>query len=144
MRAAVAGVLALDEGIRTFAKKAIAVSEAEFECFFSVMQRRIDGFAVVGLELFHDEVEQAVAGLESFAVVDELETGVEITVMAQAALDVFGAEFDFFEDGWIGLELDERAVRLGVLALLFVFELALFEGGFDELTFAMAADEKIF
>jgi hypothetical protein len=142
VRAAVAGVLAIDEGIKAFAETAVAVSEAEFEGLFGVMQRRIDGLTVVGLEIFHDEVEQAVAGLEGFAVVDELEAGVEVAVMAQAALDVFRAKFGFFEDGRVGFEFDERAVGFGVLALLFVLELALFEEGFDELAFAMAADEK--
>jgi hypothetical protein len=82
--------------------------------------------------------------LEGFAVVDELETGIEIAVMAQPTLDVLGAELDFLEDGRVWLEFNQRAIRVGVLAFLFVLEFALLERGLDELAFAMATDEKIF
>src|SRR6266436_544870 len=63
--------------------------------------------------------------------------------MAQASLNVFGAEFDFLENLGVGLEADERAIRLAAgFALLFALELALFEGRLDGLAFAEAADKK--
>ena len=92
--AAVGGVLAVDEGIEGLAVAAVAVGEAEFEGFLGVMERGIDRLAAVGFEVFHDQVEQAVAGLEDFAVVKQLEAGVEVAVMAQPPLDVLGAELD--------------------------------------------------
>ncbi len=111
VRAAVAGVLAVDKGIEGLAVAAVAVGETELERLLGVMQRRVDGFAAVRLEVFHDQVQQAVAGLEDLAVENQLQAGVEIAVMAQPALDVFGLELDFLEDVRIGLEPDQRAVR---------------------------------
>src|ERR1043166_7423861 len=140
MRSTVARVLAVDEGIKAFAETAVAVSETEFESFFRVMQWWIDRLTVVGLQIFHDKIEQAIARLKSLAVIDEFETGVEIAVMAQTTLDMLGAELGLFEDGWVRFKLNQRAIGLGVLALFFVFEFALFEESFDELPFAMAAD----
>ena len=70
VRAAVGGVLAVDEGIKSLAVAAVAVGEAELERFLRVMERGIDRLAAVGLQVFHHQVEQAVAGLEGLAVVD--------------------------------------------------------------------------
>src|SRR5712671_1801670 len=127
MGAAVARVLAVDEGIKGLPVAAVGVGEAEFERLFGVVQRRIDRLAAVGLQVFHDQVEQAVAGLEGLAVVDQLEAAVEVAVMAQPPLDVFGPKLDFLENRRIGLEPNEGAVGFAGLAFLLTLELALFE-----------------
>ena len=62
MRPAVAGVLAVDEGIKGLAIAAIGVREAKLQRFLGVMQRRINRFAAVGLQIFQHQIQQAVAG----------------------------------------------------------------------------------
>src|SRR5207245_1381 len=58
--AAITGVLAVDERIEGFAEPAVAVGETELERFFGVMQGRINRFAVVRLQVLHDEIQKAV------------------------------------------------------------------------------------
>src|SRR5262249_44428640 len=105
MGPAIAGVLTVDEGVKRFTKAAVAVGEAELEHFLRVMQRGINGFAPVGLQVLQNQIEQTVAGLERFPVIMKLEPAVEIAVMTQPALDVFRAKLYFFEDLGIRLKL---------------------------------------
>ncbi len=142
VRAAITGVLAVDERIKGLAVTAIAMGKAELERLLRVMKGGIDRLAAVGLQIFHDEVQQAVARLEGLAVVEQLQARVEITVMPQPSFDMFGQKLDFFKNLGIGFEAYERAVGLVGLALLFILELALFERGFDKLAFAKAANPK--
>ena len=124
VRAAVAGVLAVDERIKRLAVTAVAVREAEFQRLAGVMQRRINRLAAVGGQVLHDQVHQAVARLERLAVVNQLQPRVEVAVMAQPAFDVFVAELGFLENLRVGLELDEGAVRFLGLARILLLELA--------------------
>ena len=71
VRAAVGGVLAVDEREESLAVAAVGVGEAELQCLARVVERRIDGLGVVRLQVRHHEVEQAVARLEGVAVEDE-------------------------------------------------------------------------
>ena len=91
VRAAVAGVLAVDEGIKRFAVAAVAVGETKLQRLARVMQRRINRLAVIGLQILHHQIQQAVARLKGLAVEDQLQPGVQVAVMAQAALDVLRA-----------------------------------------------------
>src|SRR3569833_824479 len=59
--------------------------------------------------------------------------------MAQAALDVFEAEFAVLENLRVLLEFNERAVGLLRLALVFLLQPALLEGGLGEFAIAMTA-----
>src|ERR1043166_524569 len=63
--------------------------------------------------------------------------------MPQALLDVVGAKFNFLENRRVRLEADERSIRFARFSLFLVLELALFEGGFDELPLAKAFDQKL-
>ncbi len=142
MRAAVGGVLAVDEREESLAVAAVGVGEAELQRLARVVERRIDGFGVVRLQVRHHEVEQAVARLEGVAVEDELEAGVEVAVMPQPPLDELRLEFRFGEDGRVRLELDERAVEFLGFALVLLLEFALLERRLDELALALAAHQK--
>src|SRR5205807_825142 len=81
VRATVGSILPVDEGVESFAIAAVGVSEAKLQRLFGIMQRRINRFAAIGLQIFHHQIEQAVARLEGLAVINELEAGVEIAVM---------------------------------------------------------------
>ena len=140
---AVARVLAINKGVESLAKAAVAVGETEFEGFLGVMQRSVNGFAAVGLEIFHYQIQQAVSGLENLPVIEQLQTRVEITVMAQTSLDMLRAKIGLLENIRIRHKPDQRAIRFGRLAFLFVLKLALFERGFDELAFPVAAHQEV-
>jgi len=150
VRAAIGGVLAVDEGIKSLAVTAVAVRETEFERLAGVMERGIERFGAVAFEIFEHEIHEAEAGLENSGlglardVQNQLQAAIEVTVMAQAALDVFLAIFAFLENIRVLLELNEGAVGLLGFAFVFFLELALFEGGLGEFTIAMAADEEKF
>src|SRR5205823_5265222 len=98
VRAAVGGVLAIDERIKGFAEAAVGMGETELKRLFRVMQRRVNWFAAIGMQVLHNEIEQAVAGLKGLAVVDQLQAAVEVAVVAQALFDVLGAKRNFFEN----------------------------------------------
>src|SRR5579859_7446387 len=123
---------------------AVAMSETKLQSLLRVMQWSVDGLAAVRVEVFHDQVQQTVSGLENLAVVVELEARVKIAVMAQPPLDMFRTKLGFFENIGVRFEPDERAVRLRGFAFLLVLELALLEPGFHELAFPMAADQEFF
>ena len=143
VRAAVAGVLAVDEGEKRLAVTAVAVGETKFERFAGVMERRVNRLGVVGAQILQHQVQQAVARDEGLAVVDELQAAVEVAVMAQAPLHEFRAELRLLENLRVGHEADEGAVRLARrLAVFFVFQFAGFEGGLDKFPAAMAAHEE--
>ena len=141
--AAIAGVLAVDERVERLAVAAVAVGETELERLLRVMQRRVDRLAAVRLEILHHQVEQAVAGLKHLAVVDQLEPAVQVAVMPQPPLDVFGQKLRGLENLRVGLEADEGPVRFAGCALLFALEFALLEPGLHELAAAMAADDEL-
>ena len=88
VRAAVRGVLAVDERVKRLAVAAVAVGEAEFQRLLRVMQRRINRLAAVRLQILHHQVQQPVARLERLAVVNQLQPGVQVAVMPQPPLDV--------------------------------------------------------
>src|SRR5262249_50329890 len=81
LRATIPGLLAVYERIKRFAEPAVAVGKTEFEGFFRIMQRRVNGLAAVSRQIFHHEIEQTVAGLKDLTVVNQLQAGVEIAVM---------------------------------------------------------------
>ena len=92
--AAVGGVLAVDERVEGLAVAAVAVGETELEGLFRVMQRRVYRLAAVRLQVLHDQVQEAVAGLEDLAVEQKPEPRVEVAVMPQAPLDVLRLKLD--------------------------------------------------
>ena len=53
------------------------------------------------------QVQQAVARLKGLAVVNQLQPGVEVAVMAQPAFDVLRAELDLLENLRVRLEPDQ-------------------------------------
>ena len=117
VRAAVAGELAVDEGIKRLAVARIAVGETKLQRLAGVMQRRVNWLAAVAGEVFHHQIHQAVARLERLRlrareIQNQFQPGVEIAVMPQPALDVFQLVFAVLEDFRVRLEFDERAVRL--------------------------------
>ena len=127
MRAAIARVLAVDERIKRLAIAGIAVRETEFERLARVMQRRIDRLAAIAGQVFHHQVHQAVARLEHLGFgqrrrfQNQFQPRVQVTVMPQPPFDMFGLERDFLENRRVGLESDQRSVRLvGNFPLLFV------------------------
>ena len=135
--AAVAGVLAVDEGEVGFVV-AGAVGEGDFEHFVAVVKGAVEGF-VFGF--FFDEVEEAAGGDEFLAIVDEGETGVEVGIEAEAAGDEFFADGEVAEDFVVGNEVDEGAVGfVGGFALIFFDEGTALEDGFGEFAFAIAAN----
>ena len=145
VRAAVGSVLAVDKREERLAVAAVGVGETEFERLARVMERRINRLAVVRLQVFHHQVEQAVAGLEGLAVVNQFQPRVEIAVMAQPFLNELRTKFDFLENVGVRLEPDERAVGfVVVLSFLFVLQLALLEPRLDVIARSMTANEKFF
>ena len=72
VRAAVGGVLAVDEGIERFAVAAVGVRETKLQRLLRVMERRINRLAAVRLQIFHDQIEQAIARLEGLPIVHQL------------------------------------------------------------------------
>src|SRR6059036_3223541 len=102
------------------------MSKTEFQHLAREMKWRIYRFALVALQIFHNQIKQTAARLKNFAIKDELQAGVEIAVMAQAPFNVLGPKFRLFEDFGIGLKSNEGAVRLvGRFAFLIVLEFAL-------------------
>src|SRR5581483_7772276 len=107
------------------------------------MQRRINRFAAVRFQILQHQVHQAAAGLKFLAVVDQLEAGVQVAVVAKPFFDQLIAEFNLFENLRIGLELDESAVGFaGHFAALFALELARLESGFSVLAGTNASHKK--
>ena len=143
VRAAVAGVLAVDEGVETLAVAAVGVREAELQRLAREVQRRVNRLRVVRLQILHDQVVQAVARDELGAVVNQPQTAVQVAVVAQPTLDELRLELALLEDDRVRLELDERAVGLLGLALVLLLELALLEGRLGELTVTMAPHRKL-
>src|SRR5207247_5151978 len=110
-----------------------------------LVERRINGFAAIGLQILEHQIKKAIAGLKSFAIENQLEAGVQVAVMAQPPLDVLAKKLNFFENRGVGLEPDKGSVRLvGRFAFLLVFDFALLEKSFDKLPFAKTADGKLF
>src|SRR5262245_34491143 len=106
MRASIGGVLAIDEGIKSFPEAAVGVGETKLEGLLRVMERRINRFAIVGLEVLHHQVQQTITRLESFAVEDQLQAGIEIAVMPESFLDMIRIELDLFENIRVGCKPD--------------------------------------
>ena len=98
MSSPVAGVLAIYKRVKCFAVTAIAMGKTKLQRFAGIMQRSINRFAVVGLQIFRHKVQQPVAGLEGLAVVDQLQAGVQVAVMPEPAFDVFRLEDHFLEN----------------------------------------------
>src|SRR5436190_13091480 len=107
------------------------------------MQRCVNGFATVGLEILHEQIKKAIPGLKNLAVVQEFQARVQVTVMTQPALDVFRAELCFLKNVGVRLKPDQGAIWFARFTFLLVFDFSLLEGGFDKLAFAMAADQEI-
>src|SRR5215831_17909720 len=107
MRAAIRSVLTVDERIKSLPEPTVGVREAKLKHLLRVMQRRINRLAVVRLQILHHQVEQTVLGLKRLAVVDQLQPAVEITVMPQPPLDVFGLELDLLKNRRVRLEPDQ-------------------------------------
>ena len=144
MRAAVGRILPVDKGVKSFAEAAVTVGETKLQRLLRIMERRIDRLAVVCLQIFHHQVQQSVAGLERLAVEDQLQAGVEVTIMPQPSFHVFRLEEDLFENGRVRLEANEGAVWfIGHFPFLLILELALLERGFDKFSFAKTADQKV-
>src|SRR5262245_34966719 len=143
VRAAVRGVLAVDEGKKRLSVAAVGVGETEFQRLARIMQRRINRLAVVRLQVLHNEIEQTVARLKSLAVIDQPQAGVEVAVVTETPLDMLGSKLDFLEYLRVRLKSDERAVGLiGRFAFLLAFDPALLEPRLDAFTAAMAAHQE--
>ena len=144
MRPAIGRILAVDKGEEGLAIAAVAVGKTKLQRLIGVMERRINRLAVVGLQLFHHQIEQTVAGLEDLPVINQLQARIQIAVMAQPPFDVLRLEQDFFENSGVWFEADERPVRfVGRFAALFVLQLALFERAFDVFPGAIAAHQEL-
>src|SRR5439155_27122318 len=123
---------------------AVRVRETELQRLARVMQRRVNRLAAVRLQVLHHQVQQTVARLKSLPVLNQLQSRVEVTVLAQPPFHELRAELDLLEYRRVRLETYQRAVGFAAgLALLFLLEPALFERGFDEFTPAMAAHKKL-
>src|SRR6266478_6666888 len=112
MRAAISRILPVDERVKGFTEAAVAVRETKLQRLLRIMERWIDRLAVVRLQIFHHQIEQAVAGLECLPVKDQPQAGVEVAIVSQPSLDVFRLEENLFKNGRVRLEADERAVCL--------------------------------
>ena len=141
--AAVAGVLAVDEGEEVLAVAAVAVREAELQRLAGEMERGVDRLRSVNGQLLHHQVVQPVARDESLVVEHELQARVQVGVVPQPALDELVAELRLLEDFRVRREADEGAVGLGGLALLLLLEPALLERRLEELPLPMAADHEL-
>ena len=82
--AAVAGVLAVDEGQEGLFET-LRVGEGQFQRLGTVVQRRVQRFVA---DLVAQQVEQAVAGKENLAVVFDAQSGVQERIEPQAAVHV--------------------------------------------------------
>ncbi len=85
MRAAVGGVLAVDEREKRFFEP-LRVAEDKFERLRLIVQRRIQRLVA---HLVAQQVEEAVARKEQPAVVFDAQSGVQERIELQAAFDVF-------------------------------------------------------
>src|SRR4026209_1357453 len=119
MRAAIRSVLAVYERVEAFAVAAVGVRETELECLAGVMERRINGLTPIGFEVFEHQVQKAVARLKGLAIEDQLQPGIQVAVMAQAALDVLGAKIDFLKYFRVRDKLNQGSIGFtGSLSLL--------------------------
>ena len=108
------------------------------------MQRRVDRFAPVRLQILQHQVEQPQPRLKRLPIVDQPQPRVQIAVMPKPPLQVFRPELDLLENGRIRLEPDQRPIRfLGQFPFLLALQLALLEGRFHEFTAPVAAHHEL-
>ena len=105
VRAAVAGVLAVDEGIKRLAVAAVAVGEAELQRLArrnAAADRSARCRPLAGLPSPGPSGRCATG--TSWPLIDQPQAGVQVAVMPQPPLDVLGAELDFLENLRVRLE----------------------------------------
>ena len=61
MGAAIGGVLAIDERKEGLSVATVGVGETEFERLAGKMERRVDRFALITLQIFKHEIQEAVS-----------------------------------------------------------------------------------
>ena len=139
--AAVLRVLAVDERVVLLAVFPVGVDHGEFEVVVFQVDRLIQG---VVAHFFVEQIQEAVFGVEAFAVEVDGQAAVQIDVVPEQILDVFGVPFVVLEDGVVGEEGGHRAVLLvGRLDGILLGQQAGGEFGSFHLAIAHALHEQV-